>query len=144
MLPLEPAREDIAQARPPLDARERQKQGRQRIEQIVAHLDEAFHEEPADGAWATQIEDDLAEDFHVYDWSGHALAEARCRSTLCRLVVSHDDKDAISAFIMRMGTLQAFANTEGFYQHVTLADGTPATVIYIAREGFSLPAMPSP
>jgi hypothetical protein len=90
------------------------------------------------------IEASIADDFETQDWPGNALAEASCRATLCRMVVEHEDLDAAGAFITRLGTLQAFADTEAFYQQVTREDGTSATVIYIARQGYRLPALPSP
>ena len=141
---LEQVNEDAAQTSSQMDVQERERQERQRIEQIVSHLDDALHSEPDDGGWATQMEVGLAENFDADDWHGNTLAEANCRATLCRIVVAHEDLGAADAFVARMGTLQSFANTEGFYQKVTLTDGTSATVVYIARQGYRLPSMPSP
>ena len=135
---------DDTQAMLKLDAQEREVQERQRIEQIVSHLDDSFHREPFDNGWAAPIEASVAKDFGAEDWKGNALTEVRCRSTLCRMVVAHEDLGAADSFVTRMGTLQAFADTEGFYQQVTLEDGTSATVLYIARQGYRLPAMPLP
>jgi hypothetical protein len=60
------------------------------------------------------------------------------------MVVEHEDLNAASMFVMRMGTLHAFADTEAFYQQATREDGTSATVVYLARQGYRLPALPLP
>lgn len=125
------------------DPEERKAQERQHIEQIVSNLDDSLQSESYDDSWAAQIEADIAEDFRADDWKGSTLQDADCRSTLCRLVVAHERPEAAGAFVPRMGMLQAFANTEAFYQTITLEDGEPATVIYLARQGHRLPAMPS-
>jgi hypothetical protein len=140
----EQTRRDEAQTLLKMDAQEREAHERQRIEQIVAHLDDSFQSEPYDGDWAAQIEAGIALDFGADDWNGNTLAEVRCRSTLCRMVVTHEDLEAADTLVARMGTLQAFADTEGFYQQVPFEDGTSATVVYVARQGSRLPALPSP
>jgi hypothetical protein len=135
---------DDAPSIPEMDPEEREAQERQHTEQIVSNLDDSLQSEPSDDSWAAQIEAGIAEDFRAGDWKGSKLQDANCRSTLCRLVVAHERLEAADGFVPRMGMLQAFANTEAFYQTVTLEDGTPATVIYLARQGHRLPAMPSP
>jgi len=127
-----------------MDPEEREMQERQNTEQIVSNLDDFLQSQSYDDSWAAQIEADIAEDFRADDWEGSKLQDADCRSTLCRLVVAHERPEAADAFVPRMGLLQAFANTEAFYQTITLEDGEPATVIYLARQGHRLPAMPSP
>lgn len=127
-----------------MDPEERKAQERQHIEQIASNLDDSLQSESYDDSWGAQIEADIAEDFRADDWKGSKLQDADCRSTLCRLVVAHERPEAADAFVPRMGMLQAFANTEAFYQTITLEDGEPATVIYLARQGHRLPAMPSP
>jgi hypothetical protein len=126
------------------EAQEREAQERQRIDQFVLHLDDAFHSEPDEGGWAAPVEAGITKDFQLGDWQGNTLAEASCRTTLCRMVVEHENPDAAGTFVTRMGTLQAFADTEAFYQQVTHENGTVTTVVYIARQGHQLPAMPSP
>jgi hypothetical protein len=133
---------DSAQSMLKMNPPEREAQERQRIEQVVSHLDDSFHNESYDSDWAAQIETGITDDFKGIEWNSSTLADTSCRSTLCRVVVTHKNLGAADEFVARMGTLQAFANTEGFYQHVTLEDGTSATVVYIARQGHRLPPIP--
>jgi len=126
-----------------MDPEERKAQERQHTEQIISNLDDSLQSESYDDSWAAQIETDIAEDFRADEWKGSKLQDADCRSTLCRLLVAHESPEAADAFVPRMAMLQAFANTEAFYQTVRLEDGEPATVIYLARQGHRLPAMPS-
>lgn len=127
-----------------MNPEEREAQERQHTERIVSNLDDSLQSESYDDSWAAQVEADIAEGFRADDWKGSKLQDADCRSSLCRLVVAYERPEAADAFIARMGMLQAFADTEAFYQTVTLEDGKPATVIYLARQGHRLPAMPSP
>jgi hypothetical protein len=133
---------DNAQSMLKMNPPEREAQERQRIEQVVSHLDDSFHNESYDSDWAAQIETEITEDFKGIEWNSSTLTDTNCRSTLCRVVVTHKNVGAADEFVARMGTLQAFANTEGFYQHVTLEDGASATVVYIARQGHRLPPIP--
>ena len=121
-----------------------QAQERERIQQMISHLDVAIQSEPLDSGWAAQVQTGLTDAFKGDDWLGNELAYTDCRVTLCRVEVAHKDANVAGAYVARIGTLAAFANTQGFYQQVTRADGALATVVYVARQGYRLPPMKSP
>lgn len=114
---------------------------RQRLTQYAAVLDGTLHGEPYDNRWAEQIESSLTRAFNGNDWAGNQLLSAACRSTLCRIEVAHENPKAEGQFLARIGTLQAFANTRGFYQRVAGQNGGSVTIFYAAREGHELPVM---
>ena len=68
--------------------------------------------------------------------AGSAVRAPACRPSLCRIAVFHDDPEP---FEPAAGAAPALLQREvqGF---VTADGGRPETVIYLAREGQSLPA----
>ena len=106
----------------------------------VARLDAAMAGEPADGRWFSQVERDVRALLASPNGHGGRLQSLACKSSLCRVEVSHGDLETQEAFLERMTYLAPF-DSEGLVRRVTGADGTQRTVVYFARQGHRLPAL---
>jgi hypothetical protein len=71
---------------------------------------------------------------------GGRLAALACRSSMCRVEVAHDDREAQEAFLERL-TYTAPFDSEGLIRRTTGGDGTQRTVVYFARAGRRLPRL---
>jgi hypothetical protein len=73
---------------------------------MVSHLDAVFYSEPDERGWAAQMETHITKEFGSDDWKGNALADVRCRLSLCRMGVAHEDLDTGYTFVARAGRWQ--------------------------------------
>lgn len=115
---------------------------RQQTQRIIASLDTHLRSETYDAQWAPQTELDIAAVFTgataTVESTLHHLA---CQATLCRLEVSHMDSEAERTFMIHLGQLAAFMNSEAFYERSEQEDGSIATVVYAVRQGHRLPQL---
>lgn len=112
----------------------------QAVTAAVGRLDAALAHEPADGRWFSQVERDVRALLASPNGHGGRLQSLACKSSLCRVEVSHGDLETQEAFLERLTYLAPF-DSEGLIRRVVAADGTQRTVVYFARQGHRLPAL---
>jgi hypothetical protein len=122
----------------PADAARREQE---RIEQ----LETDFASEAVDNEWATPAVEEIAAAVRqAFDTLGveaddeSALEEAVCAQTFCRLAFTHRHQAAMQEFIRQFPRHLGW-QTDGYVDVMKHQDGSVSTVVYLARDGHSLP-----
>lgn len=108
--------------------------------QVAAHLDARFVAEAYDSGWAGKTEAKLNQLFVGDMLEGNQLAAAVCRTSLCRIEVTHSDHGAEQRFLAEFSSSGQFVSddTSGFYHRSIDYNGIAHTVFFWAREGHQL------
>ncbi|MEN8131908.1 MAG: hypothetical protein ABFS45_17350 [Pseudomonadota bacterium] len=109
-------------------------------DQIASNLDIRFFAEAYEGGWASETEAELNQLFAETGLEGSQLMEAACRTTLCRIDVTHADSEAEERFIATFANNARFVNNDqtGFYHRRVDYNGIPQTLFFWARQGHIL------
>ena len=120
---------------PMIQARER------RDHERFAVIDSRFQAEPADAQWSSDTLDLITQVLANEELAQTEVSGLDCRTTLCRLKVTHAHVEAANQFAlvfpMEVGDLLPRIT----YYHQESADGTINTVLYLVRTGNELPTM---
>jgi len=111
----------------------------------VTTLQEQFYAEPYDEMWAAETEQQLMNLFFKEPLTGNQLVEAACRSTFCRIDISHADTEAEEGFLAAFVESGQFVDDgeQGYYHRESDVNGVIGTVFYYARKGYQLPVKKS-
>lgn len=103
----------------------------------VVSLDRQYFAEEHDSQWASAKEAYLSQLFVESRVLGTQLNSAGCRTTLCRVEVSHIDPRAERRFIAAFVGHGEFAHDErtGYYYRAVDSNGVVSSVYYLARDG---------
>jgi len=111
----------------------------------LARIESALSNEPVDPAWSVtaveQISTTVTQAIErlVPDEQREVLAfAADCRSTLCRLELSHQDADTLQLLAREVAHGLGWSN-HGTARSETLPDGSSTMVVYLSRDGHTLP-----
>jgi hypothetical protein len=111
----------------------------QRDQEHLAQLDTTLYAEPVDAAWADETAGMLSDVLASADLSATTVRDLTCRRTACRLTVEHTDRQALDQFSLVL-PLQVRADLPQLtFFHEEGAEGRLHTVIYLTRQGHSLP-----
>ena len=108
-------------------------------------LEAAFASEAHDGAWAMQAGRIADASLAAGLPPRSTLRPADCRSTLCRIESTHDGYASAKAFVRRLIGPEGRPWNGAFYAGPVSQDpatGTVTIVLYLAREGAEMPAIP--
>lgn len=110
-------------------------------EVLMTTLEQKFSDEPYDKVWSSVTEQELMNTFYEAKIEGTQLSEAKCRTTFCRIDVSHADSVAEQRFLAAFATSGKFVNDDkrGFYHQVKDPNGGTRTLFFYARKGHQLP-----
>lgn len=110
-------------------------------EAVAEGLDKLFQSEGVDAQWAPAAQARLRGSYDSASPAGSMLVEAACRSSLCRVEVTHSDEAAQARFVAVLAPRGLFANdgVSGVAVHQAQGKGL-RSVYYIAREGKDLSA----
>ena len=108
------------------------------VQDRITTLETAFAAQAPDPRWSPQAVDHITHVLNSDALSGTTLANLACATTLCRLEVRHDDEDSRDRFMSEIFPALGW-QTKAYSQAVTQTDGGFTTVLYVAREGYSLP-----
>jgi hypothetical protein len=109
-------------------------------QQTAQFLDGTLASEAADPRWSAATAQQISRSFPSTAQDHTRVSEVRCASTLCRIEATHDNFEAEQAFILQLGQLESFRQSEGFGQRVERTDGTIATTMFVSRSGRRLPS----
>jgi hypothetical protein len=107
--------------------------------QLAQSLDGALASEAADPRWSSAAAQQISRSLTSGAQEHTRLGEVRCGSTLCRIEATHDGPEAEQGFILQLGQLEPFRQSEGFAQRVERGDGSVATTLFVSRSGHRLP-----
>jgi hypothetical protein len=104
---------------------------------LAARMSAGLTTESRDPSWAPSAETTLYAALRAEAFKDTSLKSVECRATMCRIELSHRDRDAQSRFTQAVNDVPLFQNTEYF------AHGQDREwkhyVLYLAREGHKLP-----
>jgi hypothetical protein len=106
------------------------------------HLEGTFRADPVDAAWSQRAVSTLHTKLGGVLPSGSSVRGVECRGSLCRIETTHAGLTEYRAFMDKAVLSQVGLWNGGFFADVvgTPEEGRPiATVLYLAREGQSLP-----
>ena len=116
-----------------------------RLERSLVELEAAFASQAEDPRWSRTAEGQIAAAVgQISKASGKDLGElpqlqdADCRTTLCRLALTHTDEVAAERFMQEFPHRLSWRQAHGRVQLVHNADGSVGSVVYLSREGHSL------
>jgi hypothetical protein len=110
---------------------------------VKTAVEAGFASETRDQAWSATARLRLSEAVTRLLPEGSGVRDIDCRSTLCRIELSHSDPNAERGFMEKAihDPEGGFGNGPGYVSRSEpAADGTFVEVIYLAREGATLPS----
>jgi hypothetical protein len=128
-----------ARKRPLTDAEIQETTQRQR-ERNSARLRDYFQVEPADAAWSQQTTDLIKNRFaDTEELAKTPILAAECRSTLCRVEVSHEDSGRQAEFEATLPMLFGGELPRTMMFAEEQPDGSIRQTVYLARDGHGFP-----
>ncbi len=93
-------------------------------------LDIEFAAEQYDAQWAPAVEEEVWRNFERHQLNDSQLSSVQCRTSLCRIEVTHEDETAEGEFMQVLLT-QTLQNSGSI--HRLASDESVATLIYLSR-----------
>jgi hypothetical protein len=125
--------------RPARTYEEQQALDREASRRAVAAFEQDLHQEPRDSAWGTQVKQQIdgAMTTLTSQLPGVKEQSVDCGSTLCRVVVTHEDQSSQKEMAAKISRIAPFDNEVYYlYDH----DSLPRrTTVYFARAESHLP-----
>lgn len=128
-----------SEGQPPVESDEVQEEER------VARIESELSKEPVDQAWSETAVEEISttvtqamEALVPEDQRGLLAFDADCRSTLCRVELSYHDADTLQSLARDVPHRLGWQTT-GTARIVSLPDGSSSMVVYLSRDGHTLP-----
>ena len=102
-------------------------------------LENALANEVLDVAATNTFTQSLKESLVRDEFAGTQIVNAECRASLCRVVVLHNSSDDMEKFLGSIQDLEAFSDSEAYWQQRPNADGSSSMTLFVARQGHQLP-----
>jgi hypothetical protein len=93
--------------------------------------------EGGDPAWSVNTAQQAADTIATEEWAGTSLVDVQCGNDLCRVHLSHADEESQLNVAGELSLTPPF-NTSGIIEFIEEA-GRTETIVYMAREGMTLP-----
>lgn len=114
---------------------QQQERMRQRMDAIAA----SFRLESVDRGWSADTAELIQTALASDELNDVGRIESECRSTLCRLDVAHEDPARMEEFIWVFTDMVADSLPQMTMEQVHHDDGSIDSILYLVREGHSLP-----
>lgn len=111
---------------------------REQRDRITQSLESRMASEDQDAAWGVNAESELTDGLQNAGLDNTALVGVTCRSTLCKVALTHTDFDAEDEFLGKLASLPGMQDTEIFYVRDEQADGSTQMVLYVGRQGYDM------
>ena len=110
-----------------------------RQDAIYAAFDATLASEPVDDAWAAGMAERLTASAGKHAAFGRVLS-VRCASTMCKMLVGHDDVDGMRSFAERIADEPVLEAQVAYRYHQDARP--PVTTMWLSRKGSKLPSAP--
>jgi hypothetical protein len=113
---------------------------RAKTDVLIAWLEDQFQAEPRNEAWAAAIESSIGSTLKTE--AGVVPSHVECQTKLCKVEMTHKDREAEDLFLHKLVHVRALGDTEAFLERHEHEDGTISTLTYLTGEGKHLPEAP--
>jgi hypothetical protein len=113
----------------------------QRDREYRAALDTYVHAEAVDTQWSVDMTGVLTEVLAGAELAATAVQDLECWTTVCRLAVEHENSQGLDQFALIVPMQVGEDLPQLTYFHDQGTDGRIHTVVYLTRQGHSLPAL---
>jgi hypothetical protein len=120
---------------PPLTPEEEDRRAQAQIQAQIELIENARRAEPPDPQWASTAQVALHEAFQSKAVTGMQVGETDCRTTLCRAELLLDSSTSPQVISRELVHLAPWSGQSFIHLNIETGEG----VIYLAREGHSLP-----
>jgi hypothetical protein len=103
-------------------------------EQRIEQIETSFQGEAQDASWAQSTSDKIYQFLESEMLTGTSIIDLECRSTVCRIEVSHRSFDDQENFDLNFGVDMPHAFSKFTLSRTEHDDGTTSTVMYAFRE----------
>ena len=128
---------EVAERDPASDSVEPPLSEREAVTAIAFELDSRFADDPDDSQWGADTERVVADLLEGVPAAGNALLSADCRSTMCRVEISHTDRWAREDLLSHVPGKAPFDH-QVFFHPGELDGDRLVTVFYLSRAGHRL------
>lgn len=112
--------------------------GRAQRDKITQALEGRMASEEQDEGWGVNAESELTDGLQNAGLNSTALVGVACRSTLCKVSLTHANFDAEDEFLSQLANLPGMQDTEIFYVREEQTDGSTQMVLYVGRQGYDM------
>jgi hypothetical protein len=110
------------------------------VQERITALESELTSQATDPLWSPTAERHITSVFSNESLHGNTLANLGCAATLCWLEVMHIDEDSRDYFMDEILPSLGW-KTESYSYTLDNNDGSFNTVLYLSREGYSLPSL---
>jgi hypothetical protein len=110
------------------------------VQQRVAVIESELASQATDPLWSPEAVEHVRKVFSNESFDGDTLLDVVCATTFCRLEVTHADEDSRGQFMDQIFPTLRW-QTEGYSHTIDNHDGSYNSVLYLSREGYSLPPL---
>ncbi len=110
------------------------------VQERITTLETEFTAQATDPRWSPQAVDHITHVLNNDALSGTTLANLVCATTLCRLEVRHRDEESRDRFMGEIFPSLGW-QTKAYSQTSARDDRSFTTLLYLSREGYSLPSV---
>lgn len=108
------------------------------LAKTTEQLEDRFNQEDQDPEWAETVEQAITNQYFDSQVYGSELIDARCRSTLCRVEMSHFDHEAEALFWINALVVKGLSADQLNIQHIKNQDDGLKTIIFVSRQGHKI------
>ena len=130
--PAAPPEEEVA---PHTERHEPDRDPAERVASEMAIFDTLLRSEPRDASWASTFTSSATS--ALAQFPGTRLENVECRSSLCKLEVTHDDEAVEGKFPLDIPSLVPDVASWWYTQHESV--GPQKTIMYFVRNGHDMP-----
>jgi hypothetical protein len=123
-------------------AAERQRLEAESEQRILAQAEAneaALQKETEDPTWSGEARDLIASAVAAGGLAATSVEDVECRATLCRVEVTHKDRQARAVFEQRFMPAVAQLLPQAMSRTVENENGSTSSVVYLARDGHDFP-----
>jgi hypothetical protein len=106
--------------------------------QTTEQLEDRFNQENQDLDWAISVETAITNQYYDSPVNGNKLLDARCQLTLCRVEMTHADREAEALFWANASGVEGLSAEQIHIQRIESLEEGLKTIIFISRQGHTI------
>lgn len=107
-------------------------------ESMAVQMEQQLQSEMIDEPWSSLVIQTFNDNLATLGDTDIELVDGYCASTMCRIELRHPGESPVPLPLL-LGRNDTLSNSQGFYRHLDDGNGNQRTVLYLSRDGFTLP-----